>query len=194
MVERGKYDRGLSAAARKKQQRREILTAATLVFTRHGYAGASVEAIVREAGVSRRTYYEHFDDLPDALAAVHDAAGKAAIRVVDEQIEHAHTDERLELGIRALLTLIASNPGLARVLFVEARLAGKHFEARQDKLRAHFAAVLEETLRAEHARPDKLAVIAVVAGIEAVGGRVDDMSLDEATAAMVRLARAACTP
>ncbi len=199
MPERGKYDRTLTPAARKRAQRRALVQAATAVFARLGYAGASVEDIVREAGVSRRTYYEHFDDLADVLAAVHDASGKLATRFVDEEIERSPVEERLERGIRALLSLVSQNAGLARVLFSEGRAAGPRFEARQEKLRAHFAALLEETLADAHRRgelpraPHPVAVFAVVAGIEAVGARLAaGGSLDDATRAMVRLARGAC--
>ncbi|MCC7109456.1 MAG: helix-turn-helix transcriptional regulator [Deltaproteobacteria bacterium] len=56
VVERGRYDRSLSAAARKKDARRALVAAATAVFAERGYANASVEDVVREAGVSRRTF------------------------------------------------------------------------------------------------------------------------------------------
>jgi AcrR family transcriptional regulator len=193
MPERGKYDRALSAAARKKEQRRALLVAATAVFAKRGYVEASVEDIVREAGVSRRTYYEHFDDLADALAAVHDASGKLAIRFVEDEVHHAAKHEKLEHGIRALLTLVSQNAGLARVLFGEGRAAGPRFETRQEKLRAHFAELLSRTLHDDRGRaPDSFAVVAVVAGIEAVGAKLaEGGSLEDATAAMVKLARAA---
>lgn len=201
MAERGKYDRSKSAAARKKETRRALVAAATAVFAGRGYAQASVEDVVREAGVSRRTFYVHFDDLADALAAVHDAAGRFAVARVDEAVAAGATPaDKLERGLHALLALVSSNPGLARALFSEARLAGPRLQARQEKLRAHFAGVLRGVLREAHSQgararaPDELAVIALVAGVEAVGAHLAEHGapdLDEATAAMVRLARGA---
>lgn len=41
-------------------KRRAIEQAATAVFLRDGYAGASVDTIAREAGVSKATLYSHF--------------------------------------------------------------------------------------------------------------------------------------
>ena len=202
VVERGRYDRSLSAAARKKDARRALVAAATAVFAERGYAGASVEDVVREAGVSRRTFYVHFDDLPDALAAVHDAAGRFAMARVDEAVAAgASPGEKLERGLHALLALVSGNPGLARALFSEARLAGPRLQARQEKLRAHFATVLGGVLREAYAQgelpraPDALAVIALVAGVEVVGAHLAEHGtpgLEEATASMVRLARGAC--
>lgn len=202
MVERGRYDRSKSASARKRDARRAVVAAATSVFAERGYAGASVEDVVRAAGISRRTFYQHFDDLADALAAVHDAAGRFAVARVEQAVASATTpSDRLERGLAALLSLVAGNPGLARALFSEARLAGPRLEARQQKLRLHFATLLRGVLQEAHARgevacaPDELAVVALVAGVEAVGARLaihGAPALAEATAAMVRLARGAC--
>jgi len=43
-------------------KRHAILAAAQAMFLRHGYEGSSVEAIAREAGVSKLTVYSHFTD------------------------------------------------------------------------------------------------------------------------------------
>lgn len=202
MSTRGRYDRSLSSTARKKAQRRALILAATSVFARLGVASASVEEVVREAGMSRRTFYEHFDDLADVLAAVHEASGKLAIRAVELALA-AEVDAggRLRTGVRALLELISENAGLARVLFGDLRAAGPRFEVRQEKLRGHFAGLLHATLDEAHARgelpraPEPILVLALVAAIEAVGARLaapGGPGLDEATDALVRLARGAC--
>ncbi len=44
------------------EKRRAIAQAARVVFGREGYSRASVDAIAVEAGVSKRTIYNHFDD------------------------------------------------------------------------------------------------------------------------------------
>lgn len=44
------------------RSRTAILSAATTVFLRDGYDGASVDDIAREAGVAKRTVYNVFDD------------------------------------------------------------------------------------------------------------------------------------
>ncbi|MCC7074990.1 MAG: TetR family transcriptional regulator [Deltaproteobacteria bacterium] len=202
VVERGRYDRSKSASARNKAARRAVVAAASAVFAARGYAGASVEDVVRAAGISRRTFYQHFDDLADALAAVHDAAGRFAVVRVEQAVAAAASPSaKLERGLAALLSLVSENPGLARALFSEARLAGPRLEARQEKLRAHFAALLRRVLQEARAQgelaraPDELAVIALIAGVEAVGAHLAKHGapgLEAATASMVRLARGAC--
>jgi TetR/AcrR family transcriptional regulator, mexJK operon transcriptional repressor len=46
-----------------------ILEAATRVFLREGYEGASVDTIAAEAGVSKRTVYNHFGDKRELFLA-----------------------------------------------------------------------------------------------------------------------------
>src|SRR5438132_1389561 len=54
---------GLSefARAQKEESRRKLLDAADRIFTRYGYLSPSVDDIAQEAGVSRPTFYKHFD-------------------------------------------------------------------------------------------------------------------------------------
>ncbi|MEU9041843.1 MULTISPECIES: TetR/AcrR family transcriptional regulator [unclassified Kitasatospora] len=46
----------------RPEKRRAITQAATVVFGREGYVRASMDAIAAEAGVSKRTVYNHFAD------------------------------------------------------------------------------------------------------------------------------------
>ena len=174
----GKYDRSLSREERRVDQRRRLLLAATEVFAEKGYAGASVEAIVQSAGMSRRTFYEHFDDLGAVLLNVHDGSAAIALRLVSAAMEaQADPIERLRAGIDAFLTLIAANATLARVLFREVRSAGPQYEKRRDALLRQFATRVKAALTEAHARkqiaraPDELTVYAVTCAIEAVGMR-----------------------
>ncbi len=51
-------------------KRVSILDAATHVFSREGYAGANIDMIAVEAGVSRRTIYNHHGDKEKLFVAV----------------------------------------------------------------------------------------------------------------------------
>jgi AcrR family transcriptional regulator len=54
---------GLNEFARqqKEESRRRLMDAAECVFNRAGYIAPSVDDIAQEAGVSRQTFYRHFD-------------------------------------------------------------------------------------------------------------------------------------
>lgn len=51
------------------KKRRQILDAATQVFSDHGYGGASMGEIAKVSGVSKGTLYNHFDSKEDLFVA-----------------------------------------------------------------------------------------------------------------------------
>jgi len=65
-VERSIFDI-LSTPLPFPSRRDAILAAASLVFVRHGYEGASMELVAQGAGVARRTLYNQFPDGKKAL-------------------------------------------------------------------------------------------------------------------------------
>ena len=55
-------------------QRERILDATERLIAAHGCAGTSIEAIVKEAGVSSVTFYEFFDGKEECFVAAFDRA------------------------------------------------------------------------------------------------------------------------
>jgi AcrR family transcriptional regulator len=173
----GKYDRSQSAASRRREQRAKLLGAAAAVFAAHGYADASVEAIVVRAGMSRRTFYEHFRDLREVLLRLHERAAQFSVthvrRAMDAQRDPVAS---VEAGIHAFLALCAANDDLGRVLFREVRAAG--YEARREALEDAFAGLLLAGLRKAHRRgaiavaPDSLTVTALIGALETIAMRL----------------------
>ncbi len=51
--------------------RQAILTAGRVLFEEQGYSGAAMEAVARQAGVSRQAIYLHFASKADLLTALH---------------------------------------------------------------------------------------------------------------------------
>ena len=52
--------------------RRELIAIATRLFVAHGYQGTSIEAVLREADISRGALYHHFDGKEALFEAVLD--------------------------------------------------------------------------------------------------------------------------
>src|ERR671925_2451293 len=67
---------------RQDRQRRRLYAAASAVFAGVGYADATAEAIAREAGMSKATFYEHFDNKEDCIIALHDDATTAVLEAM----------------------------------------------------------------------------------------------------------------
>src|SRR6058998_279184 len=61
-------------------QRRRLFDAAAAVFARVGYADASAEAISREAGMSKASFYEHFANKEECILALFDLAAGEVLR------------------------------------------------------------------------------------------------------------------
>jgi AcrR family transcriptional regulator len=175
---RGKYDRTRTADERHKEQKRRLLDAAAHVFAESGWAGATVEAIVTRAGMSRRTFYEHFEDLRECLLVLHQRVTKASFRAVEASVQaSAAPPEMLRNGVTALLGGIAMFPHVARVMFREVRAAGPEFEKIHEAMMARFAKLVEAGVQRawDEGRttrpPDELRVFALVSAMEAVGMR-----------------------
>ncbi len=176
---RGKYDRNRSTDEREKEQLGRLLDAAGHVFAEVGWADATVEAIVSRAGMSRRTFYEHFDDLRECLLVFHQKATRRAFRAVEMAVESASgsSTDQLRFGVAGFLGGIAAFPHVARVVFRVVRSAGPEFETVHEEMIGRFGKLFFDGLAAAHALgrtelpPDELRVFAVVSAMEAVAMR-----------------------
>lgn len=175
---RGRYDRSLSADERARGQRRRILEAAGEVFAQKGFAGASVEQIVERAGMSRKTFYEHFSDLKDVLLKLHDRSASLTFRFVEASVRsESDPIEQIRAGVRAFLGIVAEYADLSRVVFREVRAAGPEYEVHRDIVLARYVTLIMERLTEAYARgavarrPDELTLYALIAGLESVAMR-----------------------
>lgn len=85
-----------------------------------GYGDTTISDIVREAGVSRRTFYEHFSTKAHCLIALYEAASHNALKVLRAAIEPHHDwRTQVERALSAYFDCMAQNPVLMRTLFIE---------------------------------------------------------------------------
>lgn len=175
---RGKYDRTRTRDEREREQRRRLLQSAAHVFATKGWADATVEAIVTHAGMSRRTFYEHFSDLETCLKALHERVTRIAFRAVEVAVQaQATPGDMLRMGVRAFLGSIAAYPDVARVMFHVVRSAGPQFEEAHARMMERFETLVFDGVAHSYdvgtakRAPDEIRVHALVAGMEAVGMR-----------------------
>lgn len=167
-----------------------------------GYADTTIADIVREASVSRRTFYEHFASKAECLIALYEAASHNALQVLRDAIDPAHGwEEQAERALRAYLECMASNPVLLRTLCVE--ILGLGPEGLQARRRVHreiadYMLAVVNAGASNHRVTPQLA-LAVVGGIHELvlqaveDGRANELpQLTPAAAALVKaVARAA---
>jgi AcrR family transcriptional regulator len=126
-------------------QRRRLFEAAAAVFARLGYAEASAEAIAREAGMSKATFYEHFANKEECMLALFDEAAtevKRAMAAASDAKGYATYEERATAGIHAFLATLAEYPEPAQTALVEIIGAGPRAAARRDAILEAFADAL----------------------------------------------------
>src|SRR5689334_4736670 len=138
-VPRGRHAPPLDV--RLEVQRGRLFEAAAAVFARVGYAEASAEAISREAGMSKATFYEHFANKEECILALFDEAATEVTRaLVNAPGDDAHSyEDRVRGGIHAFLGILAEYPDSTQTLLVEIIGAGPRAAERRDAILDLFA-------------------------------------------------------
>lgn len=72
-----------------EQQRRRLLEAAERSFERNRYESAGIQSIVREAGMSSRSFYQFFDSKEDLVAELIRERAEAFLREMEEVFREA---------------------------------------------------------------------------------------------------------
>jgi AcrR family transcriptional regulator len=154
-------------------QRERLLAGMLRASAELGYRELNVQDVLERAGVSRPTFYEHFENKENCFLAAFDAA---AARLRD-RVEVAAGEggerwrDRLRMGLEELVAFVLAEPDAAMTLIVEARAACPPALLRRDELLDHFAACIDTQMRAEVAGADAISPIAaagIVGGIEAL--------------------------
>jgi AcrR family transcriptional regulator len=133
----------LAPSAVAEVQRQRIIAAIAGVATERGAANVTVSHIVARAGISRRTFYELFEDRDTCLlAALDEGIAAAAAAVLPAYASASGWRERIRAGLAALLWFLDDEPGLGRLCVVEALGAGDGaLERRAQCMAALIAAV-----------------------------------------------------
>src|SRR5947208_5140001 len=139
IVPRGRHAPPLEV--RLSVQRRRLFEAAAAVFSRLGYADASAEAISREAGMSKATFYEHFANKEECILALFDEAATEVTRALVNAPAQASTsyEDHVRANVHAFLTILGEYPNSAQTLLVEIIGAGPRAAERRESILDLFA-------------------------------------------------------
>jgi AcrR family transcriptional regulator len=127
-------------------QRQRLLRAAAHVFAQRGYASSSSEAISRQAGMSKATFYEHFANKEECIIALFDRAAEVVLEGIASAASQAGQEDafaRIHAGTRAFLTALSEHPEFAQTLLVEIIGAGPRAAQRRDQILQTFADVVD---------------------------------------------------
>lgn len=102
------------------EHRARLLEGMAHAVATKGYADTTIADIVREASVSRRTFYENFADKAECLIALYEAASGNAIAVLRTAIAPGgEWQAQVEQAMAAYFGVLARNPVLLRTLFID---------------------------------------------------------------------------
>jgi AcrR family transcriptional regulator len=136
---------GLDPGVVAASQRTRLLEAVGRAVAEKGYAGATIDDIVRGAGVSKKTFYDHFSDKLDCFLAAYEAASDELLaRLREAQSSGDGWLDRTRAGVVAYLRWLAAEPALARVFLIEVAAAGPVAAERRERIRDRYAEVLRE--------------------------------------------------
>jgi AcrR family transcriptional regulator len=127
--------------------RERILRATAAIVRDKGYCGLTVASIVQAAGISRRTFYTHYNSKADASVAVfEDGLQKILAACTPAYFSGGSWPERVWRSAQAFTAVLERAPCLSHLGFVEAQ-AIDHFTARVHQTQLAFTLFLEEGYR-----------------------------------------------
>jgi AcrR family transcriptional regulator len=181
-------------------QRFRMVLATARAAARKGWAQTTVADIVDAAGVSRKTFYEHFDGKDEAFVAAYDAVDVGISRVATALVPEGDVGLVLGAAMRGLLTFFAADSDFTWMLCVEANAASPAIRGRRlatvGRLASLLAGLLERGRQADPSIPvpDLDELIGLIGGINEliVRNLVDGGDLVALYPAVSRLTAAIC--
>jgi AcrR family transcriptional regulator len=160
---RGRPDTG-------RHQRGRLEGAMVAAVSLHGYGETTVGELVGLAGVSKSTFYEHFDSKEACFFATFET-------IVDEVTARVGIAYRSESGLRERLAasmarfaeILAEESAAASLVVVESMTLGPAAVEHRERAAGAFEEMFRQSFeRSDEAAPSDLAVRAIVAGIRRV--------------------------
>jgi AcrR family transcriptional regulator/DNA-binding MarR family transcriptional regulator len=154
----GSVDEGVREGAHVvEMQRRRLLGAIVELVHDRGALGLTVAMICGRASLSRRTFYELYEDREACLLGAFEYEVEQATRIIEQAVagdtltQGAHGTrgahgwkERIRVGLRALLSFFDSDPGATRLLVVEALSAGEQTLQGRRRVLGQLVAIVDE--------------------------------------------------
>jgi len=166
---------GRPVADRLAERRRRFFDAALGEFASVGYAKSSVTSICREAGLSRRQFYELFSDREELLVALYDeiqGAARDAVATALSESTSRDTHVLATAAMRAYMSSVGTDPRRAEVSFaqivgVSPRVEQHRLDGRDEWVSYFVAAMSAFAGRPTDSRTDQLG-IAFVGALTAI--------------------------
>jgi AcrR family transcriptional regulator len=158
-------------------QRGRLLDAMAQAVAEHGYGNTTIAHVVSRAGVSRKTFYDHFADKSDCFLAMYDTGIGFLLQRVSDTIEDQNDPHsRLVVGLQAVLSILSAEPAFCRAIIVEVHAAGPEALARRRAVISVFADRYIDANRQARENGAKIAELSWDTALAVVGGILDLIS------------------
>ncbi len=165
------------------QRREQVLDAALCVIGAEGYAGVSMAAIARAAGVTKPVVYDAFGDLGTLLRALLERQESLALSQISAALRSQPSmdpDELVVAGLTAFCETVGAHPTTWRLILMPAEgtpeLVRDHVEAGRESVRAQIEQLLARGLEVRGG-PDGLDVELASQCLIAIGEHLGRLAL-----------------
>ncbi|MGZ0217615.1 MAG: TetR family transcriptional regulator [Acidimicrobiales bacterium] len=162
--------RSMSVRLPAAERRVQLLDVAMTVFSEHGYHGASMNDVAKQAGVTKPVLYQHFPSKQDLyLELVDDVSHRLGTAVTEAAGSSSNPHESAVQGFTAYFGFVQSNERAFRLLFGrgaprEQELSGGTRMV-EDHMRATIQSFLPENLTDEARTLTAQAILGMAEGV-----------------------------
>jgi AcrR family transcriptional regulator/DNA-binding MarR family transcriptional regulator len=139
-----------------------------------GFGGMSVARVTARAGVSRRTFYELFEDRDDCFLAVFEEAVARVTAIARGAVTSSSESpvdswrEQLRAGLAAILLCFGEDPMVGSLLVVDALAAGPRVLERRARVLEGLITVIDAGRGESEAQPPPLTAEGIVGAVISV--------------------------
>ncbi len=159
-----------------EQRREQLIDAALAVILEQGYSGVSIEAIAREAGVTRPVVYDHFPNLGRLLYALIEREERISLEQLEQVVPEATGDhdpvELLADGVKRFLDAVASRPATWRIILLPLEgtpeIVRDHIETNRARTEERIAKLVRWAMKRPEL-PDDLDIELIARAIRVLG-------------------------
>jgi AcrR family transcriptional regulator len=139
--------RAVARERARTAQRLRLALAMIDAIAENGYRATRVADVIARAGVSRKTFYEHFANKQECLLVTYDMVAEEGMRRVEQAYRKADGwPGRVEAAIRTLFEASIENPGALRLSLVEIGAVGPAGIERRERSLDRYVGFIREGL------------------------------------------------
>lgn len=141
-----------------EQRREQLLDAALGLIIEQGYAGVSIEAVARVAGVTRPVVYDHFSNLGRLLHALVEREERYALTQLEQVVPadpgNASPPDLLAQGLQRFLEAVLDRPNTWRIILLPIEGTPSIIREQVETNRARMQARITEMVKWAFSRPE----------------------------------------